>query len=336
MTGCAYVLDSGLDLPLLLDRYLTYRRSDEYIYNAYMIPRFFIDCDFQSNINEFHGQASPNTYSLNISKPTTLDNYSPKNKKLLTYPYCYLLLSNNAGNSNILHYEKFNTQYNCEFYVTGIPIVGGSIKCTPVDYGTANSNVEEESIIANKFPILNWNKDNYADWLLVNSTSLNNQKLMGNAQYVGGATIAIAGVGMAIGGISTMFAGNQQIYQAISTDIDHSKTPDSASGLGNGADVNTALGKNGFYLYRYSIKREFAEMIDHYFDMYGYKVNSLEVPNLSTRVNWNYLKVLDPNIEGNNIPEKDINKYKEMLQNGITFWHNINTFRDYSQNNGNS
>ena len=112
--------------------------------------------------------------------------------------------------------------------------------------------------------------------------------------------------------------------------------PNSATGLASGGDINVAGDQAGFFFYRYSIKREFAKIIDDYFSMYGYKVNSLEVPNLNTRINWNYLKVLDPNIEGNEIPEKDLNIYRQMLTNGITFWHNPNTFRDYSQNNGNS
>lgn len=67
--------------------------------------------------------------------------------------------------------------------------------------------------------------------------------------------------------------------------------------------------------------------------MFGYKVNSSEVPALHTRSNWNFLKVIEPNVESNVIPENDLNEYKRMLQNGITFWHNYSTFRDYSQTN---
>lgn len=214
--------------------------------------------------------------------------------------------------------------------------------------------------MAGKYPILNWNRDNYADWLLTNSASLNTQKTYGAVSLgIGGLTFfgATMGIlyqamamtaglasggallpltGMALGGLIGTFNGAQQIETAMSVDNDHSKIPDSASGLASGGDINVCSDRAGFFFYKYSIKREFAEMIDHYFDMYGYKVNSLEVPNLTSRINWNYLKVIDPNIEGDIIPDKDINKFKQMLQNGVTFWHNINTFRDYSQNNGNS
>lgn len=67
--------------------------------------------------------------------------------------------------------------------------------------------------------------------------------------------------------------------------------------------------------------------------MFGYKVNSTEVPSLHTRTNWNFLKVIEPNVESTKIPDNDLNEYKQMLQNGITFWHNYSTFRDYSQTN---
>lgn len=123
------------------------------------------------------------------------------------------------------------------------------------------------------------------------------------------------------------------VQDALNQDYEHSLIPNSINMLSNSADINCASNTNGFWFYDYSIKREFAEKIDNYFDMYGYKVNSSEVPEIYTRENWNYLKVLDPNIEGEYIPDKDMNIFKKMLQNGVTFWHNPLTFRDYSQTN---
>ena len=53
-------------------------------------------------------------------KPTKLDGYTPKNKKLLTYPYCYMLLTNNSGGSAVYKYELFNNpddDSHCAFYI---------------------------------------------------------------------------------------------------------------------------------------------------------------------------------------------------------------------------
>ena len=66
--------------------------------------------------------------------------------------------------------------------------------------------------------------------------------------------------------------------------------------------------------------------------MYGYKVNTVKTPNITGRTNWNYVKTIGANIEGD-IPENDINELKTMFNNGITLWHKTNYYLDYSQSN---
>ncbi len=74
------------------------------------------------------------------------------------------------------------------------------------------------------------------------------------------------------------------------------------SGSLNSADVNVASGNNTFHYYKMSIKQEYARVIDSFFDMFGYKVNLVKIPNIHKRVNWDYIKCIDVNLEGN-IPE---------------------------------
>lgn len=83
---------------------------------------------------------------------------------------------------------------------------------------------------------------------------------------------------------------------------------------------------------QYSIKYEYAERIDKYFDMYGYLMNKIDVPKLHNRSNWNYIKTIGCNITAN-IPQNDLQLIKNMFDNGITIWHNPKTFLDYSQEN---
>ena len=80
-----------------------------------------------------------------------------------------------------------------------------------------------------------------------------------------------------------------------------------------------------------SIKAQQAKVIDDYFTRYGYKVNSLKVPNYNTRPFWNYIQTIDPNITGS-IPFNDIVKIKNIYEKGITFWH-TNDIGDYSKDN---
>lgn len=352
MAGWTYMLDSVAEVKELISGYNTAGKISA-IYNAYMIPKICVQQDQILPIypHIYYGQVAPMVYSKSYEKPIQLDNYSPKNNKLLTFPYCYMLMSNNNGSSNILHYEKFKDNM-CEFIISGIPTPNGSIKCTPTNYASNHSFVEEEGILAGKYPTLNWNFDVYADWLLTNSASLNTQKNygaisagIGVAGAIGtgaaiGATLATGGalaplLFAELGFMGATFAGAEKITNAMALDYEHSLMPNSTQGLAAGGDINVAQDCAGFFFYKYSIKKENAKIIDDYFSMFGYKVNSLEIPQLYTRKNWNYLKVVEPNIEGDEIPDTDMNKYKQMLEAGITFWHNPNTFRDYSQSNDN-
>ena len=88
----------------------------------------------------------------------------------------------------------------------------------------------------------------------------------------------------------------------------------------------------GFVYYQMSIKAEYAKIIDDYFSMFGYKVNSLKLPNIYGRKNWNFVKTIDCNFDGN-FPQSDLNEIKNMFNSGITLWHSPDTMYDYSQNN---
>ena len=100
----------------------------------------------------------------------------------------------------------------------------------------------------------------------------------------------------------------------------------------NGGDITTSYNMNKFYFIKMSIKEEYARIIDNYFNMYGYKVNTLKVPNITGRQNWNYVKTIGCNIVGD-IPQTHLQEIKEMFDSGITLWHNTSNFLDYSQSN---
>lgn len=102
-----------------------------------------------------------------------------------------------------------------------------------------------------------------------------------------------------------------------------------------GDNGTTLLGYNLFansMFTTYAIKPEFAKMIDDYFSMYGYATNRVKVPNLTSRPNWNYIKCVGANILGG-IPDEDLLNIRNLFNNGITLWHNPNTFLDYNQPN---
>lgn len=154
-----------------------------------------------------------------------------------------------------------------------------------------------------------------------------------------GATIQGAiGLGQVIAG--DYLTGGTAIVNALSKVIgvtqakyEKSKIPPSTIGHTANGDINFAMHNNRFTFYKMSIKSEYARIIDEFFTKFGYKVNRLKIPNITGRQFYNYVKTIDSIVEGDTIPEKYLNEYKKMLDNGITFWHNTQNFLDYSVNN---
>ena len=136
----------------------------------------------------------------------------------------------------------------------------------------------------------------------------------------------MAGAGSVAGGIGGIANTLGQIYQ-------HSLIPPQAEGNINGGDIAGADSKLTFTIQNMQVREEYARIIDGYFSMFGYKVNKLKLPNITGRANWNYIKTIDINLEGE-IPQRDLSVIKDMFNNGVTLWHNPNTMYDYSQNNG--
>lgn len=86
------------------------------------------------------------------------------------------------------------------------------------------------------------------------------------------------------------------------------------------------------FIEQQTITYDYAKRIDDFFSMYGYKTNQLKTPNITGRLNWNYVQVANANITGA-IPNDSMDRIRAMLESGVTFWHNPSTYMDYSQAN---
>lgn len=305
--------------------------NDECIYAVYMIPKKII-VDSEPSDLKFDGQADPVVYEHSFAKQTTLDGYTPKNKKLLCYPYNYILNSNNAGTSNVLQYELFEGD-TCKFEIVGAPVIGGSIKCTPKNYKRID-RIQEEGIMCGKFPTLSWSSDLFTNWMTQNGVNIALGLASGIGQMVVGAGITLAGGGVAGGAVGgqQFVGGLTQVVNTIGQVYQQSMTPNSAKGNVNSGDINTCYDMNKFYFYKMSIKAEYARIIDNFFEKYGYKVNRVKVPELNTRPHWNYIKTIEVNLDGK-CPQEDLKKIRMMFDNGVTFWSNGNNVENYSLNN---
>lgn len=325
MAGGAYICPNITTVVNILQAYAGRDKSDA-VYNLYMIPSKFVE---DAGSLQYNGQSAPIYDTKEITKDNRLNGYTPKNNKLLTFPFNYMILSNNNGSSNILHYERFATS-QCKFQIKGVPTVGGSIKIIPTNYDDF-TNAEEQGIFAGKLPTLNWSDDEYTNWLTQNSVNIGLGIASAGLTIAGGIGMIATGGG-AVAGAGAIVSGGMAIANQLGAVYQHSLQPNSAKGNVNGGDINVCDKKNGFFFYKMTIKQEYAKVIDDYFSMYGYKVNSVKIPNITGRANWNYVKTIECNFDGD-IPQTDLNVIKTMFNNGVTLWHNPANIYKYNLSN---
>lgn len=265
------------------------------------------------------------------STPTRVGmSYTPRNAKLLTFPYCYFNISNNAGTTVTYHYEDFNGQP--KFSLQGVLSVGCSTKLYPMNYknmtifeGDLQDHPYDYGISGGKYPTISWNSDSFTNWITQNAVNIAvgvgstvlSTAASGAAGNVGGA------IGTFLGGVSNTIS---QVYQA-------SLMPDQAKGDTNVGDLSYSAYKNKFTVFNLSIKPEYAQIIDDYFDLFGYATHRVKTPNVAHRQNWWYTKTINANITGT-VPNDEMNKIKDAYNNGITFWRNPSNFLNYSVSNG--
>ena len=324
--GGAYICEDAYTVVNIIQA-LNQAGKGDAVTNVYTVPRKVVNNT--SGAIQYSGQASPVTYDIEVDKQTTLNGYTPRNKKLLTYPYNYLIMDNNNGTSNILQYELFSTN-KCIFEVAGVPTVGGSIKCSPKNY-KGEERFQQEGIMCGKYPTCGWVNDVYTNWLTQNAVNIGLGIATSGLEIVGGVGMMATGGG-AVSGAGAVANGTLGIASSLGQIYQHSLIPNSSRGNINGGDINTCYNMNKFYFIKMSIKSEYAQIIDKYFDMYGYKVNMVKVPNKAHRSRYWYTKTINVNINGN-LPQKDMQKIKNCYDNGITFWRSASDIENYNGSN---
>lgn len=254
--------------------------------------------------------------------------YTPKNKKLLTFPYKHLTITNNNGGEAIYKYERFRNNTPA-FKMEGVITPGCSIRLVPKLYNGVAEN-DLEGLNLGKFPICNWNSDAYTNWLTQNSVNIGLSVASGVGQVIGGVAMAVGtgGLGMAVGG-GSIVGGVSTIANTLAQVHQQSFTPPQSKGNINCGDVITSAKKNNFVAYHMSIKVEYARIIDEYFSMFGYKVSRVKVPNKNHRSHYWFTKTVDVNIDGA-IPNTDLQTIKDCYNRGITFWRASSEMGNYN------
>lgn len=309
-------------------------------------PVWLVDAS-ENHINYTYVRAKTDrdTYilgNIEIPFPTKLGynggSYTPVNKKLLSYPYTYLLADNNVGNTAVYHFELFTNYGTAIFNVKGVLSVGCNIIYIPYTYKVAHADSGQrynfsELLTGANLPLGSFQNNVYANWFAQNKGNITSNAVMGFTQMIAGAFSA--GLGGMSAGAGLMLSGMDRVATLIGSVYDHSKAPVQVGGnVGNG-DITYSTNRSGVSFYTMTIKEEYARIIDEYFSMYGYKINRVETPVLRTRTNWNYIKTNDIEILSLSIPQSNLDEIKSIFNRGVTVWHSYDNMFSYNLPNGN-
>lgn len=147
---------------------------------------------------------------------------------------------------------------------------------------------------------------------------------------IGGAignmvTGVVGAVGRLAGGIVNTYTDYK------TTEFESHAQPNIPVGMTAG-NVMVADRTLNFRAYDVDINAIDAQIIDEYFDKYGYQTNRLKVPNISGRKAWNYVKTRECELIGN-IPASIKASIIDIFNTGVTFWKDGDKIGDYTQDN---
>lgn len=270
--------------------------------------------------------------------------------KLLMYPYSITIIDDYKGNRQVIKNEYINdtnlvisavgslgtmnkTAYRVNSYLQPSVLYHGSQ--TALEHALINNS-------PNDLPIVS---DYLSAYLQGNKNTIENQKtsilwntsmgMIGNA--VGGVASGVSGnplgaMSSAVGVIQGAGSGIIQIQgiEAKLKDIDN--MPPNLVKMGSNAQFDYGNGLTGIFIVKKQITKEYRDKLTDFFNMYGYKINEVKVPNFHTRQNWNYVQTISCNITGN-FNNEDLQELKNIFDGGITLWH-TDDVGNYSLANG--
>lgn len=330
---CVPATDAGVQILETCLSQLDALGKTDGIQSMWMYPRYLIDYVNTGSICPIRGMLHIEWTGQKIS---TLDGYTPRNKKLLTYPFCYIYVYNNSGQG---------AKYRNEFFSDATPTlrIGGSlgndgvVRLVPANYrGYAHDN--ESGISLSGYPTCAWNQDLYKIWMAQNANTqalhLEQAGVQGVASGAAGLVSLFTGnlggaASGAMGVVNSYYAQKEIMAQRSDKDVQ----PPQSRGV-QSSSCNIALGIQSFTLSLMTVRNDYARRLDSYFDMYGYQVNMVKTPNMENRPLWNFVKTSGCVVLGN-IDAADRRKIGAIFDNGVTLWKAPETMYRYDLAAGN-
>lgn len=268
--------------------------------------------------------------------------------KLLTHPYRYNIFTDWKGQPLIIKNEYIDSEKITINYLQCIGFNG------PARYWVDSYRKDPEgrasSIVQTMQEDLPISIDEYYTYMLQNRNQIqaDRSNLIASAQTaqqnamvnsVAGALTSgslgkmASGLGGTLLGQYTMQATadtnyNNMIRSQNAVQKDLRNLPDTVVSSNDGS-FNLYDDNRYISFYRMKICCEFEEILADTFAMSGYTVKRVKIPNLRSRLRYNYIKTIGANIVGS-INQNDLATIRTIFNNGVTFWHyNTVNFKPY-------
>ena len=169
---------------------------------------------------------TPKTFRKSFAMPQSFDLYTPKNKKLLGYPYNFLLVTSKDGSCGQFKWEYFNNvlENNPTFKLQGSALGSGNIICYPTAYNGVADDIDDK-IVMDDFPKNPFSYDAYQAWVASGGkTRLQNAEGINNGRMF----------------VNTMRFANSMLLDSVGVSADIMRAGRKAYGVENGIVGNTA------------------------------------------------------------------------------------------------
>lgn len=327
--------------------------TPENIINIQLMPSFLADDLAIPSDSSSRGQVSFDT--IDITRPTSIDGYEPKNNKLYSYPYSRLAVSNNSGQINEYKWELLGGGEDYAIFdIIGTALGQPAILCYPEWYQGKRADYDSALMMTN-FPPVPWINDTYKAYLAQNkasiATSIVSSVLSGLTGGAVGINSAIGNQAMnnnipnsnPVGQVSTEMGRNAGILSAVTAPLNAGLSiaqtlvklgeakfmPNSVPTLSQADMIMLVSNRYQFDFYKVTITQQMAKVIDDYFSAFGYAIHRIKRPNISSRKYWNYTKTNGCILNGT-IPAQAKTEIIGMFDSGVRLWQNPTDIGNFS------
>lgn len=273
------------------------------------------------------------------------DIYTPKNKKCYTYPYSYMVITNNKGDERTLFWEQSasktaNGRQQIRIQISSAVAPICEIGARPMNYMGKEVNYDE-GVLLNDFPMPSWSENTFDRWWAVNKYQFMYNTVTDAITTVTGAmkTGLTSNIGMNTSvslGVANAGIG---LVDNIVEYATRQRAPNKGKGNLSSSGLPVLERRIGFSMYSMGSKPEYIKIVDEYFSMFGYKICRLKIPNIKAaakselRPQWNYIKTTTCIIDNLNAPADVDEQLQSIYNSGITFWMNPNNVGKYNLDN---